>query len=58
MGRATDEVSGRTMYAVRLENGESWSLDEGELESTGQLLKREDFYDGTSVRIRPNGEVA
>ena len=43
---------GRWTYSVSLvELGENFSLDEDELESTGKFVKREDIYDGTSIRV-------
>lgn len=51
------------LYAVTIDSlGRVWSLFENELESTGQWAKREDFYDGSSVRVcvdeRGRGNVA
>ena len=44
--------NGRWTYSVSLaELGENFSLREDELESTGKFVKREDIYDGSSVRV-------
>ena len=38
------------VYIYRLET--CWSLDEGELEPTGEFDSRETFYDGSSIRVQ------
>jgi hypothetical protein len=51
LGMAQDE-QGRWSYAVHLyELGESWHLFEDELEPTGRMSSREEFYDGTHITV-------
>lgn len=38
-------------YSVVIENGETFSFKENELESLGTFAKREDYYSGESIRI-------
>ena len=43
---------GRWTYSVSLaELGENFSLYEDELSSTGKFVKREDIYDGFSIKV-------
>ena len=49
-GENTDAVS-------LFDSHEAWSLREGDLVATGRFMRREDFYDGTSVRVRVDPET-
>jgi hypothetical protein len=52
LGRSVDD-SGAWGYAVLIEGkDETWNFGEDQLSSTGEFAKREDFYDGSSVRVR------
>lgn len=52
LGRVKTDDQESFLYAVSIDSsGQTWSLFEYELESTGQWAKREDYYDGSSVRI-------
>jgi hypothetical protein len=43
---------GRWIYSVSiLDSGETWCIEESELVPTGALMRREDFYDGSSVSV-------
>lgn len=43
---------GRWVYAVNLlESGDGWDFEESELATAGMVMKREDFYDGSSVSV-------
>jgi hypothetical protein len=35
----------------------SWALNESELEPTGRKARREDFHDGTSIRVSRDGRL-
>ena len=51
LGMAQNEYGGRG-YAVHVfSQCVSWHVMEGELKSTGEFMKREDFYDGSSIRV-------
>lgn len=42
----------RWVYAVQLfDTGICWSIEESELEATGTLMTRADFYDGESISV-------
>lgn len=44
--------SGGLLYSVQMiESGEGWDVSENDLEPTGRMMAREDFYDGDSVII-------
>ena len=46
---------GSWTYAVYLEDlGESFSLSEDDLSGTGRFVRREDIYDGSSIRVPVN----
>jgi hypothetical protein len=52
LGRAQSE-DGTWVYAVLvIAPDEAWDIAESDLESTGIVDKREDFYRGKSVRVR------
>ena len=58
LGRAADE-HGRWSYAILVESQEkTWQFAEKELRSTGHFGRREDFYDGSSIRVRVNSDGA
>lgn len=48
---------GTEAYALTYdEEPETWMADGERLHSTGQRRRREDFYDGTSIRVSPESE--
>ncbi len=53
LGRSNSE-DGKIWYYVLSfkDEPETWYFGEGELEPTGKWFSREDFYDGSSVRVR------
>jgi hypothetical protein len=52
MGRTVTEEGDSWYYAVDIDGqAEGWCFYEGELEATGRRFTREDFYDGSSVRV-------
>ena len=57
LGRAQHE-SGTWSYAVHVyDEACCYSVDESELESTGEFARREDFYSGKSIRVSSDGRV-
>jgi hypothetical protein len=53
LGRTLTDDETSWLYAVSIELEENtWSLLEDELESTGEYSSRDEFYDGTSLRVR------
>jgi len=51
LGMAEND-QGQWTYSVHmLETEESWSVMENELVATGDKMKRDDFYNGASVRV-------
>ena len=53
MGRTLTQDNCSWYYAVDLlSSDEGWCFYEHELETTGRKLRREDFYDGSSVQVR------
>lgn len=57
LGR-TECEDGSWTYSVSLEDiGETFLLSEGALSSTGKFVKREDIYDGSSVRVSVDPET-
>ncbi len=49
LGRSADDA-GHVGYAVFIDSaGECWSVDEHDLQSTGTVLSRSDFYDDSQV---------
>ena len=56
MGMA--EEAGQWSYSVSLEScGVSWSVRADDIRSTGQFRRREEFYDGSSIRVSKDGEL-
>jgi hypothetical protein len=52
LGRTETERGDSWYYAVDVdEEVEGWCFYEQELEATGRRFAREDFYDGTSIRV-------
>ncbi len=52
MGRTETEGGDTWYYAVDVdEEVEGWCFYEHELEATGRQFAREDFYDGSSIRV-------
>jgi Immunity protein 31 len=52
LGRAQADDGKSWSYAVAIDSTEIvWSFDEDELLPTGLVRKREDYYDGSSVRV-------
>ena len=44
-------------YAVSIDGlDEAWSFDPDDRARTGNVRNRADFYDGTSIRVGPDGE--
>jgi hypothetical protein len=53
VGRTETEDNTSWYYAVDLHQiSEGWCFYENELESTGRIFNREDYYDGTSIRVQ------
>lgn len=46
-----------TSYAVMIDDDECWWLAPEDLEATGVFRRHEDYYDGTSIRVSPDGEL-
>jgi Immunity protein 31 len=56
LGKSTGD-NGNWFYAVSIyEEGITYFLSENEIISTGELDERETFYDGTSIRVSPDGK--
>jgi hypothetical protein len=56
LGMAEND-DGDWVYAVHiLDTDESWDVRESELTATGGFMKREDFYEGDSVRVEVDPE--
>ena len=56
LGRAQNE-SGSWVYSVHVyAAGESWFLEEGELQSTGEFDDAGNFYDGSNIRVPADNE--
>ena len=56
MGMA--EEDGQWSYAVSIESrGTSWSVFKSDIKSTGEVRRREEFYDGSSIRVSKDGEL-
>jgi hypothetical protein len=54
----TEEGVHEASYAVSLYGREeSWSLSENDLEPTGRMARREDFYSGFHIRVSRHGEL-
>lgn len=56
LGRVRDE-DGTEWYAVTAADGDSIMLPRPWLTTTGRRLRREDFYDGTSIRVDAKGHA-
>jgi hypothetical protein len=57
VGRTETEDGTSWYYTVDfLSTKRGWCFYENELESTGRKYRREDFYDGSSVRVRVDEE--
>ncbi len=51
MGMAEND-DGQWCYAVNILNSDDgWDVMESDLQSTGRMMSREDFYDGESVTV-------
>lgn len=51
LGIGEDEL-GSVSYSVHIyDKGEVWDLDEKLLESTGEMDKEDNFYDGSSIKV-------
>lgn len=57
LARSRDD-NGTEWYAVTESDGEGPVLPGTSLAPTGRRLRREDFYDGTSVKVTPHGQLA
>lgn len=57
LGRSRDD-DGTEWYAVTESDGPCPMLPGNWLTATGRRLRREDFYDGTSIRVTPDGHVS
>jgi hypothetical protein len=58
LGKSAEEGQEPTIYAVDLDGvEEGWSIDARDLVSTGGFRRREDYYDGSSIRVSPAGEL-
>ncbi|WP_194777290.1 Imm31 family immunity protein [Pararhodonellum marinum] len=56
LGKASDNYE-NWFYTVWLfENEKSWDLPSTCLEKTGDFMKREDFYDGTIIKVKVDPE--
>lgn len=57
LGMAQND-NGEWGYGVQiLETNENWDISESDLVATGKHMKREDFYDGTSVKVTVDPET-
>ena len=58
LGKSAEEGELPTSYAVDIDGlDEGWSIDAEDLVSTGKFRRREDYYDGTSIRVSVDGEL-
>ena len=58
LGKSAEEGQEPTSYAVDLDGvDDGWSIDARDLTSTGDFRRREDYYDGTSIRVSVRGEL-
>ncbi|WP_297802234.1 Imm31 family immunity protein [Arenimonas sp. GDDSR-1] len=56
LGRSEDDEGGYG-YAVSIErDGICWSVEEADLEATGEFGTRADFYGDESIRVRVDAE--
>jgi len=56
LGHARDE-DGVEWYSVAPLGGECWSARGDHMRSTGKRFRREDFYDGSTIRVSPTGDL-
>jgi hypothetical protein len=53
LGRSQNEETGAWGYAVYIEGHDDvWDVPSEALQPTGRMRSREDFYDGTSLKVR------
>ena len=52
LGRTETEDQRSWYYAVQFGDDDSWCFFERELEATGRTFSKEDFFDGSTVRVR------
>ena len=46
------EEAGHWSYSVLIEpRGTCWSVDETDIKGTGEVRRREEFYDGSAIRV-------
>jgi len=51
LGRSSQNGE-KWQYAVHiLDSGKSWSIDEIDVAATGMQVSRDDFYDGSSIKV-------
>ena len=55
MAQNDDGTWGYSVHVFNEEDG--WDVMESDLEATGKIMRREDFYDGSSIRIRVDPET-
>jgi len=57
LGISAEEGEPRA-YAVCLDGMDgTWMIQASDLSSTGEVRQRQDYYDGTSLRVSVNGRV-
>jgi hypothetical protein len=53
LGRTLADDAASWFYGISVESdGKVWSFSENELTSTGEFSSQEDFFDGSSLRVR------
>jgi len=52
LGRTETEDQCSWYYAVQFAGDDGWCFFECELEATGRAFSKEDFFDGSTVRVR------
>jgi hypothetical protein len=57
LGRSRSEDGTETYALLYDDEPETWMADGGQLRSTGRRRRREDVYDGTSIRVSQKGEL-
>jgi len=58
LGRSYDEIEKQWWYAIFvMKHQECWHVPEQSLERTGRFSKREEFYDGSSIRVSVDPET-
>jgi len=56
LGMAED--AGQWSYSVSVESsGICWSVGASDIKSTGEVRRREEFYDGSSIRVSKDGKL-